>query len=403
MLSSRPVPIRYVVLGAGRQGTAAAYALARFFAADEVVLADADGGAARAAAARVDALLGQLQQRRAVAIDATVDARDPEAVRRALEGSAGVLSAVPYPLNPGVARAAIAARASFTDLGGNTDVVKAELALDREAAAAGVSVVPDAGLAPGLSNALAALALARLPDADAVRMWCGGLPESPQGPLRYKLVFNVGGLTNEYTGKAVVLRDGRVTEVDAMTEPEEVEFPAPVGRAEAFLTSGGTSTCPWTWQGRLRTLVYKTVRYPGHFAMLHPLVALGFLDTEPVTVVAHVPGTPGARPAAVSPRDLAHRLLERHIVYPSRDLVVLRVVASSPAGRELRFEMLDREDEATGFTAMERATAFPAAALLHLQATGGVAPGARSLETAIDPERYFQLVLATGLPLRVEG
>jgi len=107
---------------------------------------------------------------------------------------------------PGAARAALRARAHFTDLGGNTDVVLAELAFDGEARLAGVSLVPDAGLAPGLANALVALALVRRSHAREVRVWCGGLPQHPRGPLGYKLVFHIGGLTNEYTGDAVVLR-----------------------------------------------------------------------------------------------------------------------------------------------------------------------------------------------------
>src|SRR5436309_2079612 len=99
-------------------------------------------------------------------------------------------------------------------------------------------------------------------------------------PLGYRLVFNVADLTSEYTGEAVCLRAGKVVELAALTELEEVEFPMPVGKCEAFLTSGGASTAPWTFAGRLETYEHKTVRYKGHFDRVRCLVDLGFLDTE---------------------------------------------------------------------------------------------------------------------------
>jgi lysine 6-dehydrogenase len=364
-------PVNYAVIGAGRQGTAAAYDLARFGDATSIRLLDADGNAARDAAARIDRLAG-----RAVAVAHTVDVRDRAALVGALRGVDAALSGVPYFFNLGVARAALEAGASFNDLGGNTDVVREELALDADAKARGVSIVPDCGLAPGMGNTLAVYGMTKFDRPTDVRIFCGGLPQQPKGPLGYKLVFSLEGLTNEYTGEAVLIRAGRRTTEPAFTGLESVTSDE-LGPLEAFTTSGGSSTCPWTFEGTLDTYEYKTLRWPGHFAKLRPLIELGFLDRTAVTVGGQ----------EVVPRQLAHALLAKWIDYPDDpDLVVLRVDVAGDSGgrrRTYRIDILDRQDPKTGFTAMERTTAFPAAIVTILQAAGRVAPGARPLELAV--------------------
>lgn len=372
--------MKYAVIGAGRQGTAAAYDLACFGDADEIRLIDADGNAARDAAARIDRLAG-----RAVATAHTVDVLDRKALVAALAGVRAALSGVPYFLNVGVARAAVDAGSSFNDLGGNTEVVQQELALDAEAKLRGVSIVPDCGLAPGMGNTLAVYGMTKFDRATDVRIFCGGLPQVPRGPLGYKLVFSLEGLTNEYTGEAVIIRGGRRVVEPAFTGLEPVHSDE-LGPLEAFYTSGGTSTCPWTFEGRLDTYEYKTLRWPGHYAKLRPLIELGFLDQTPVSVGGH----------DVVPRQLAHALLSTWIDYPDDpDLVVLRVDVSGDTDgrrRTFRMDILDRHDDATGFTAMERTTAYPAAIVTILQARGLVPPGARPLELAVPgPEFVAEL------------
>ena len=88
---------------------------------------------------------------------------------------------------------------------------------------------------------------------------------------------------NEYEGEAYFLREGRVTPVPALTELEELELP-PLGKLEAFVTSGGLSTMPWTFARKLRVLENKTLRYPGHGQLLHGLRALGLFGREPIPV-----------------------------------------------------------------------------------------------------------------------
>jgi lysine 6-dehydrogenase len=380
--------MKYTIIGAGRQGTAAAYDMARFGGATEILFLDSDEPAAARAAARIDRLLGQ-----PIATARRVDVRDEAALADALTGSTAALSAVPYFLNVGAARAAIAAGCHFNDLGGNTTIVREELELDAAARKAGVSLVPDCGLAPGLSNTLAAYGLEAFDKPLHVRMWCGGLPQTPRPPLGYRQVFSLEGLTNEYTGEAIVLRKGRRVNIPAFTALEELDVEG-VGRLEAFYTSGGTSTCPWTYEGRLESYEYKTLRYPGHFSMIRPLIELGLLEKTPIAV-----GT-----ASVAPRDLVHAVLGPQIQFPDDpDLVVLRVeVEGMKEGRTqtLRIDILDREDKATGFTAMERTTAYPAAIVSILQARGVVEPGARPLEVAVPGGAFMAELRKRDIPLK---
>jgi len=361
---------RYAVLGAGRQGTAAAYDMARFGDAAQVLVADFELERAQEAARRVNELSG-----RDVARAARVDVRDEASVVKTLTGVKAVLSAVPYTFNLALTRASIQAGCHFCDLGGNTDIVLQQWALDAEAKKKSVAVVPDCGLAPGLANVLAAYVKARLDQTESIRMRCGGLPQRPRPPLGYKLVFNIAGLTNEYFGRALVLRGGKVHEVETFSELETLDFPEPVGRCEAFVTSGGTSTVPRSFEGEVEELDYKTVRYPGHFEKFKVLLDLGLLDLKPV----EVDGTP------VVPRKLFHRVAAPRIDFPEdKDLVVLRVEGTGTKDQEpltIRLDIVDFHDDATGFTAMERTTGFPAAMVAEALARGQVAPGVRALES----------------------
>lgn len=370
----------YVVLGAGRQGVALAYDLARNGEAARITLADLELGVAQRG---VERLRGLLPQARCAWTAARCDVRAPDEVQEVLRGAHVVISAAPYRFNVALTDAALAAGASFCDLGGNTAVVREQLARHERAVAAGVSIVPDCGLAPGLGNSLAAHGIASMDEPQHVHVRCGGLPQERVGPLGYKLVFNFDGLINEYSGCGEFLRAGRHVQIPALTELEEIEFPPPLGRCEAAVTSGGTSTCPDTYHGRLESFDYKTVRYPGHFALVRAMFELGCFDERVVLRDQRM----------VEPRSVLRCLFEERLAYPDvHDLVVLRVTVSGRhAGqpRTVQYDLFDRHDGATGFTAMERTTAFPAALVACMQARRVIAPGARPLEVAVPAGPYF--------------
>jgi lysine 6-dehydrogenase len=372
--------VKLLVLGAGRQGLACAYDLLRFSEA-EVVLADRE-------LLELPAFLeGHGDRLSRIALDV----RDGAGLARAIAGATTVFNATPYFFNLDVSRAAVAARAHVCDLGGNTDIVLQQLELDREARSAGCSILPDCGLAPGMVNILAAGAMREMERVERVRILTGGLPQSPKPPLDYQVVYSLDGVLDYYTSEAIGLEGGDVVPLEALSREERVTFPG-LGELEAFVTAGGISTLPYTYRGRVREMTYKTLRFPGHAAKMRVLRELGLLSLDEVTVE-------GAR---VKPRALTKAVLTP-LLGKGKDLVAVRVdVDGRRAGRPLRvrYELLDRYDDATDITAMERTTGFGLAISGLLQALGEVAPGAATPDQAIDAERYVAELARRGI--RVE-
>jgi lysine 6-dehydrogenase len=366
----------YLVLGAGRQGTAAAYDLARFGDAARVTLADADLAAAMAAAERVNRLAG-----RAVAEAVPLDVGDAQAVAAALQGHQVALSAVPYYFNLPLTQAAIAAGVSFCDLGGNTEIVRQQHALDDAARATGVAVVADCGMGPGMGNNLAVYAMSLLDQPQHVMIYDAGLPQAPEPPWHYLATFNIEGLINEYYGGMTVLRGGEIVHLPCFSELEMIHVPG-VGHLEAFVVAGGVSTAPWTFKGQIESYELKVCRYPGTFAQLKAFSDLGLFDPEPVQVGQ----------ASIRPRDLFQALYEPQVRRPvMRDVCLIRARATGlkdgrPAAAQV--DLVDRYDEATGFTAMERTTGWHAAIVAAMLARGEIPPGAAPLEVAV-PARDF--------------
>jgi lysine 6-dehydrogenase len=351
---------RIAVLGAGIVGTAAAWDLTR--RGHEVAVADTRGDATRRAA------------QVARAEPAGVDATDGAALRRFFDGFDAVVSAVPYALGLTVAQAAIDAGIHYFDFGGNPAVVARQLRLDAAARKAGVAVVPDCGLAPGLADVLAVGVVSALGDGpvDEVRLRVGALPADPQGALRYQLAFNPAGLVNEYAEPCEILRDGAAVTVEPLTEIEPVDWER-WGPLEAFHTAGGSSSLPRVWEGRVRDLDYKTLRFPGHCAAFRAMLEVGLFDESPQ------PGT------GIAPREVLLEALARHLPSGAPDVVLMRVWARATRDGEPVTTGYQVEDVHDGrFSALARTTAFPATALAHLVATGAVATrGAVTMDGAI--------------------
>jgi len=407
--------MRFVVLGAGMQGTAIAYDLARADGVEEVVVADRSEAQVESALARARAgaggagvpvpcarLLGQV-----------IDIRNVAALDELVAGANGVVGAVSYDFNYDLARSAILARANFCDLGGNNDMVARELSLDDAAKAAGVCVIPDCGLAPGLASMLVAEGLRRLGRCESVRIRVGGLPQRPRPPLDYQVTFAVRGLINEYVEPAQILESGRIVTALPFSAVETISFTAPhdlrapIGSLEAFITSGGSSTLPESFGDRVRNLDYKTIRYPGHCARMKTMMDLGLFDSRPIEVRGAGDGAHGDGVVRVAPRDVIETVLARALPANEPDVVLVRVAfytaaASEAAGHAaLTFEMIDRFDAATGFTAMMRTTGFPAAVAIWLAARGEVtARGAHTQERCLDAERFVMETRRRGLEIR---
>ena len=357
-----------LILGAGMQGYAVAVDLLREPDLSRITFADTDHD-------RLAAVRSKLADGRVTT--AIGDAGRPQTLRALFEAHDVVVSAVPYFLNLPLAEAAVAAKRHFLDMGGNTSIVLRELALHDAAKAAGVAVLPDMGLAPGLGNIAGAGLAARFATCAEVKIRVGGLPARPCGPLGYRIVFSVHGLINEYSGTAEILRDGKKVTVTALSLLERFELPDGLGIGEAAITTGGLSTMPDTFEGKIRDLDYKTVRYAGHFDKIRTLSELGLFDEEP----REIAGT------KIAPRAVAADALLRSSSFPDvPDLIVFRVVASgvtaSGERRRITVDCVDRGEPDREVTGMMRMTAYPVASAARRLARKELA-----LAGAVPPEK----------------
>jgi lysine 6-dehydrogenase len=380
--------LKLLVIGSGMMGSAAAYDMARQQDVLSVTLADADLKRARDVAARINHIHGDRKVKAVV-----LDASSERAATQLMKGHHAALSAVPYFLNLGLARAAIEARCHFADLGGNNTVVRQELALSAKAEKRGVAIAPDCGLSPGMASILGGELVHRLGGrADALRLYVGGLPEKPMPPFHYQLVFSVEGLINEYVEPARILRKGKLVTIEPLTEPEEFHM-AGFSPLVAFHTSGGTSTLPETFEGRVGECFEKTLRYPGHFDLLCELKALGLFSSEKMKIGK----------VDIAPRALMSKIFEGKFASKGPDVCIMRLEAHesvrSPGvrgllggrlkGRVATFTLVDHYDPKTDMSAMMRTTAFPASIVLQMLASGAISKRGGVLQERDVPADLF--------------
>jgi lysine 6-dehydrogenase len=380
--------MKLLVIGSGMMGSAAAYDMARNPEVQQVTIADKDVNAARAVATRINQRLG-VEKARAVRFDAG----NAKSATKLMRSHDAALSAVPYFFNFGLAKAAVEAQCHFADLGGNNTVVRRELALADKAEKRGVALAPDCGLSPGMASILGGDLVRRLGGrADALKLYVGGLPERPMPPFHYQLVFSVEGLINEYVEPARILRRGKLTNIEPLTEAEDFHiegFPPLV----AFHTSGGTSTMPETFEGAVAECFEKTLRYPGHYDLLCELKELGMFSSEKMKFGK----------VEISPRTVMSKIFEGKFAGKAPDVCILRVEAHEATrepgvrgllgdhaqGRIASYTMIDRYDPETGMSAMMRTTALPASIVLQMLASGAITKRGAVLQERDVPADLF--------------
>jgi lysine 6-dehydrogenase len=374
--------MRMLVLGAGLQGSACAYDLLQGPAVERVTLADLHPG-------RMAGFLKKKKDKRLKT--AKLDAKKARHLARLMRGHDAVMNALPYYFNYPVAKAAVAAGLHCSDLGGNTEIVQKQKTLDGKARKKGVSVIPDCGLAPGMVNIIAAEGIRRVGDAQTVKIFVGGLPQKPEPPLNYQIVYSLEGALDYYTTPSWVLRGGRPEQVDALSEIEDVNFPGPVGTLEAFHTGGGISTMPWAYSGKVQTMEYKTLRYPGHMAIMRPIRELGLLGMNPIAV----------KGTKVVPRDAFIAAVSPLLTKPDgRDLVALRVEVTGRSGRRVAWQLLDYYDEANGISAMMRTTGYSLAITGLMQVDGRIATmGVKTPDEAVPFKPYVDELRKRGVQI----
>ncbi len=376
--------MKFLVLGGGSQGSACAFDLVRRDGVKKVILADVHVDEPREF---LRPYIGKGLELR------SVDATNEDEVRAVMKGVDAVACALPYYFNLDMTRLAIRAGAHFCDLGGNTEIVDDQKGLSDRAVDAGVSAVPDCGLAPGMVNILAQGGIDALDRVDSVKIFVGGLPQDPKPPLNYQIVYSMEGVLDYYTTPVLVLEDGAVVEKEALTGVEDIDFPEPVGRLEAFYTAGGISRMPYRYEGTIPSMAYKTLRYPGHAQLVKAMRDLGLFDLDPVK-------TGGT---SVVPRDVFIDIVSPRLRNPDgNDLVAMRVEVEGAKWGEpksVRFDLIDYYDAENGVTAMERTTGYSLAATAFMQAAGVVEPGVHTPAECIPVDRFIEELGGRGVKI----
>jgi lysine 6-dehydrogenase len=285
------------------------------------------------------------------------DLSDKEAVKNVIKTADLVISAVPGFLGFQTLKLIIEEGKNVVDIAFFPEDL---FDLEELAEKQGIIAISDIGVAPGMSNILSAYGSKKLDKTEKVRIYVGGLPKVRQLPFEYRAVFSPIDVIEEYTRPARFIRDGKLVEMPALSEPEFLDFSG-VGTLEAFNSDGlrsliRTIDCP--------DMIEKTLRYPGHIAKIQLLMDIGFFSTETVNVKGQL----------IRPIDLTTRLL-----FPLWDLkdneditVMMVMVEGIKEGKRMRFtwELSDELDKVTGIHSMARTTGYTATAAARMITAG---------------------------------
>ncbi len=345
--------MKAVIFGAGLMGSTIAHDLVKSREVEEVTLCDVD--VSRLTKARQEIVSPKLRLKKH---DVRRRVQTVDLLRRSDVG----IGALPYDLCEYSIKATLAAAVDYVDLiyGWRYE----HSSISRIAERRGITIIPACGLAPGLSNVLAWAAADQLDSVREVHIKTGGIPERPKPPLNYRIVFSFEAVLEEYLRKARIVRNGRITDVEALSGLEQITFPRPIGRCECFYTDGLSSLIQTI--RHVKEMDEKTIRWPGHVAQIKTLIESGVLDTKPITHNGH----------KIIPRKFTAQILsDRLSLRNEKDLTLLRVDVKGKKNGKIvrsRYNMIDHFDSRNHITSMARTTSYPCAAAALLLGTSRI-------------------------------
>ncbi len=345
------------ILGGGLMGKEVARDLILSVDVSEVGLADIE-------LSRVKQVCDQLNSAKLTAYE--VDATNEEALENYIKKFDVIINALFYSFNESVAKVAIRVGTHSVDLGGHigqmTDKV---LNLKEAAKEAEVTIIPDLGVAPGAINILTGYAAEKLDQVEEIKLYVGGIPVRPEAPIEYKHVFSMEGVLDHYTDPSLIIRNGIKQEIPSLSEIEPIYFNKFVP-LEAFHTSGGTSTLPMSFP-KVKTLEYKTIRYPTHAKKFQLLVDLNLTKND---YEIEVEGQ------KIKPREVLLKVLDPIVeLGEEEDVVLLRVIVKGRKENKITkhsYEMMTFKDMMLQVTAMARATASTVSIVAQMIGNGTI-------------------------------
>jgi len=345
----------FLVQGAGKMGLVLAKDLIESGPDFRVTLVDVDFNALKHAKEFIQSERLETVQR---------DIEDQEQRDRVVEGKDVVLCALLHRHSLPVLESAVRLGVHFVDMVGEFTLERLEF--DEEAKNKDITAISGCGVSPGITNVCVGRGVELLDETENALIYVGGNPVEAKPPLKYRIVYAVNSLLGLYERKALVLIDGKLTKVAALSAVEPIAFPPDFPEMECFYTDGLNSLAH-TMQGKVTgELSEKTIRYLGHAAEIKTLRECGFFEREAIEVDGTV----------VVPRKVTESVLDKRIALgEERDVILLRVVVSGRKSGEPAthvFEMVDYYDEEKNYTSMGKTTAFPASIAAQMILSGEI-------------------------------
>lgn len=378
--------MKVVVLGAGLMGKEVAHDLVNSVEVEKVFLADV-------ALEKAQQFIEELGSDKIEAVE--LNAECDQALREVISRGDVVVNALFYAFNERVAQAAIDVKVHAVDLGGHIGgVTEKVLQLNDQAKAAGVTIVPDLGVAPGMVNILTGYGVSKLDEVESIKLYVGGIPTEPKPPLHYTRVFSLEGVFDHYTEPSKMIQKGQLVEVESMSGLEPIYFDE-FGVLEAFYTSGGISTLYKTYPD-VKTLEYKTIRYKGHADKFKLLVDLDFLSKDNVVEVDG---------QEVSVRAVVREALKKKLELGKKiDAVLLRAIIVGEVKQQqvtFEYEMVVKKDIDANVTAMARATANTVSVVAQMIGAGVIEKrGVFAPEQVVPGQQFIEQMAKRGVDIK---
>lgn len=377
--------MKVVVLGAGLMGREIARDLVNSDSITAVILADKK--------LIEPQLIEQLQSPKIETV--VMDANDEQQLEEVMAKGQAVVNALFYTFNEQVAKTAVKVGVHLVDLGGHIDgVTDRVLQLNDAAKQKDVILIPDMGVAPGMTNVLVGYGASKLDAVESVKLYVGGIPVEPKPPLQYTHVFSLEGMFDHYTKPTLVVELGEEQLKPSLSGVEQIYFDS-FGILEAFYTAGGISTLHRSFPG-VQTLEYKTIRYPGHAEKFELLTALGFLDTDQRVKVGDT---------HVNVRDVTREVMKEKLAQGDEaDAVLLRIVVTGEKSEQqvtYEYELMLKKEAASPASAMARVTGATASAVVQMVLDGTILErGVRPPEFAVPGAKYIKEMAKRGIDIR---
>jgi lysine 6-dehydrogenase len=339
-----------LVLGSGMMGQAISYDLLNYSNFDNITIADINKK-------NLDSAKKFLKN--SIVIYKKIDVKNKNEIVKIFEKNDIAISAIPYNYNYDLSKIAISTKTHFIDLGGNNNIVKKQKSLFNKAKKNEINIIPDCGLAPGITSIITRDIVNQIKNIKFIKLRVGGIPLKPKPPLNYQIVFSTNGLINEYVEKSVILKNKNIIKKKSMTEIEKIYFPKPFGKLESFLTSGGTSTLPYTYRNKIDYLDYKTIRYPGHCEKFKVIIDVILRDEKSIKING----------VEIKPRDFLVESLNKLLPRNEKDVVLLKVESiGENNGKKISIDytMIDYYNDEQNLTAMMRTTGFPVSIIAQM-------------------------------------